>query len=419
MKNLRAAYQEMYLVTKNVYSKVLDCIDERSKANVEELNRQLEEEEERRPAEEYFDDIAGQDIVQGVEEQSVPIQAREEQYAQPSAPLPPLPPVPPLPPLPPRQYHPRLTYQPSLPPIENILREPEQVRPIPRLTKSTHPQLFYQPTKRQMELQSEIIGPQSSTKPRKKTFIERMPPIAAEVEPPSRVLPPPASAEWGLRTTRPPRYFGNLMKQPARASPSLKLPLPARDRPRPAVSYQDEGLEEIVDYTPPPRPAVSRGIPRTAVSYQDEGLEEIVDYTPPPRPAVSRGELMPETPCVRGKNKYLCSKPYSRPAKTQFQCEICQKFLTSRYNLNRHIASIHRTTSTTEQVGPQQVEPQPGFSGWSAEMETGSLPSHRKRAVEEEGDPEDAPLSKVLVYRRKKKDPPSGSGLNKSFENWQ
>lgn len=401
MKNLRAAYQEMYLVTKNVYAKVLDCIDERSRAHVEELNRQEQEEVERRPAEEYFDDIADQDIAYGIDEQSVPIQEREEQYHEPSVPPPP----------PPPQQRPRLalTYEPSLPPIADILRNPEQVRPIPRLTKSTYPRLFYQPTQREMELQSEIIGPervtQGSARPERKTFTQRMPSIREEVIPSQQEVRGPMPHERFRESARSQRF----------AQP-------------PAV------MERRGRFTTggPPLPKRQEFVRSVPVSYQPEGLEEMTDYQGSSVPAATYRDDAGSTQCVPGRTgRSICSKPYQRPVKskqvsptTGYVCEICGRSLASRYNLNRHMTSMHKRPIQVSSTVQESDQPQPGFSGWTQEMETGSLPTSRKRSADpqEEEDPEDVPLSKHFALRRKKDPPPpppTGEGRKESFENWQ
>ena len=415
MKNLRAAYQEMYLVTKNVYAKVLDCIDERSRANVEELNRQEQEEVERRPAEEYFDDIADQDIAYGVGEQSVPIQEREEEYVEPSV-SPPPPPPPPLPQQ--RPYLPRLTYEPSLPPIADVLRNPEQLRPIPRLTKSNYPRLMYQPSQREMELQSEIIGPErvalGPVRPERKTFSQRMPPIRGEVMPSQQETQGPIPHERFRESVRSQQNLQPppVMERRGRHSPSGP-PLPSRK-----------------DF-----PGYRQKIP---LSHQPEGLERIVDYQRPSVPAATYQDDAGSTQCVPGRTgRSICSKPYQRPTKpnpteqtrpkqytpTGHVCEICGRSLASRYNLNRHLSSVHRKQAQKEPAPTVQDpdQPQPGFSGWTQDMETGSLPVNRKRSADpdEEEDPEDIPLSKVFISRKKRQEPPTGSGKKEAFENWQ
>lgn len=366
MSRLRAAYQEMYLVTKNVYSKVLDCIDERTRQMTEDLNRQPEgEEEERRPAEEYFDDLSYQDIDSGVHSQGtqqVPIQegetrAHEQIVHQ-------------------RPYYPRLTYEPDLPPIREVIREPEIVPPLPRLSHSTFPRLMYKPTARDMELQSEII---------------------------SQGTPRSVSATST-------QTVGGQSRRPSAADVGRPRSRSQSEQIRHSGSEHFQHLPPRPPSVPPPTPPpVSMPRQPIRVSYQDEGVETIQD-------------------CVPGVTKSICQGGDKRGG---FQCDVCKKFLSTRHSLNRHMITMHRSRqpsvsqseASTSQASEQRA---PSFSTWGQEMETGSLPIRRKRAADEAAeytDPEDVPLSKVYVRRGKRKDP-SGSGKNNlikkqdNFESW-
>lgn len=337
MSKIRAAYQEMYLVTKNVYRKVLDCIDERSRQEIESLNVEEEEEDVRRPSEDYFDDVSYQDISGGVEQeeqqQHQETRIQEVEHRRPKQ-------------TPQRPYYPALTYEPDLPPIREVIREPEQLNPIPTLTRSTYPRLYYQPSPRDKLLMSEIIRQGHD-----------IPPVRQRQT--QGPLPPPA------RINLPP------VQQPV---------TPTRGRPPIRVSFQDEGVETIRD-------------------------------------------CMPGAPGVA---KSICSPRTSRG----YQCELCNRVLATKHNLNRHMMSIHKSSSTYNLPSSSYSGPstsQESFSGWDRqqeqqqEMETSALPGRRKRNIDPEyTTDEDVPLSKVYVARKKKiQQDPSGSGKKENFESWQ
>lgn len=338
MSRIRAAYQEMYLVTKNVYRKVLDCIDERSRQEMESLNAEEEEEDVRRPSEDFFDDVSYQDISGGVEqeEQHRDTRIQEVEHRRPEQ-------------IRQRSYYPAITYEPDLPPIREVLREPEQLNPIPTLTKSTYPRLYYQPSPRDKLLMSEIIRQGHD-----------LPPIRQRQMP--GPLPPPA----------------------ARANPPVQQTVtPTRGRPPVRVSFQDEGVETIRD-------------------------------------------CMPGAPGVA---KSICSQK-TKSSRGGYQCELCNRILATKHNLNRHMMSVHKSVSSSPSSfysGPSTS--QESFSGWDREqeqqqeMETSALPTRRKRNIDPDyTTDEDVPLSKVYLARKKKshKDPdPSGSGKKESFESWQ
>lgn len=219
MSRLRAAYHEMYLVTKNVYLKVLDCIDETSRRSMEELNRSDEDEsEERRPSEEFFDDLSYHDIESGVSSQSIPIQEGEQEYGRQ------------------RVLRPMLTYEPDLPPIREALRSSygdfQRVPPLPSLRSSTYPRLFIVPPKQTMDKQSEIIRkPQAPMPPPR--------PIRRVEE--LREQQYPTDFDDSYYTPRTPRQSESSQSDVSRISTSV------RQRPPVRVRYQDEGLETIQD----------------------------------------------------------------------------------------------------------------------------------------------------------------------------
>lgn len=356
MSRLKAAYQEMYLVTKNVYQKVLDCIDESSRRSTEDLNRPDEEEfEERRPSEDYFDELAYQDIEEGVRPRDIPIQESDQRVQEHGRQ---------------RVLRPMLTYEPDLPPIREVLRQPELVRGIPTLSKSTFPERYYIPSRRDMERQSEVIRrPQTALPPPR-------PPLRYE-----QVREPYYSEQDdSYYSTRTPRYSESSQTEGSRSS--TPLPRIVRQRPPVRVSYQDEGLETIED--------CARGISRS-ICQRDEQLR------------TRRGG--------------------------GFQCELCNKLLSTKHSLNRHMLKVHKSASRQSQTTTSSE-----FTEWdrpssststSTAMETAALPERRKRGVEEYETDEDIPLSKyqaVKQQRRKRKETetePEGSGKKDNFETWQ
>ncbi len=60
MKSKQSVYSKMYLVTPNVYDKVLQSIDEKLQKATSDLN--MEKETEERPGEKILEDIAAQEI---------------------------------------------------------------------------------------------------------------------------------------------------------------------------------------------------------------------------------------------------------------------------------------------------------------------------------------------------------------------
>jgi len=223
MSRLKAAYQEMYLVTKNVYQKVLDCIDESTRRSTEDLNMPDEEEfEERRPSEDFFDDLAHQDIQEGIQPGDVPIQESEQRVQDYGRQ---------------RVLRPMLTYQPDLPPIREALRRPEIVRGLPTLSKSTFPQRYYLPTGSDMAKQVEIIRrPQVPLPP---------PRPALRYEPPGQVEYSDYDDEL-YYASRPSRQSESSQTDFSRPSTPMPRQM-VRQRPPVRVSYQDEGLETIQD----------------------------------------------------------------------------------------------------------------------------------------------------------------------------
>jgi hypothetical protein len=385
MSKLRAAYHEMYLVTKNVYLKVLDCIDETSRRAMEELNRSEDDEpEERRPSEEFFDDLAYQDIEEGVHSEQIPIQESERRSQDYGTQ---------------RVLRPMLTYEPDLPPIREALRPSygrfEKVTGIPTVRESTYPKLVYFPNKDLMEKQSEIIRR------------------------PQAALPPP-------RPIR--RYEEGAIPRPIRRVEELREPQYSSDydEPRPryySESSQSEGPRSRTISTSSTTSIRQR--PPVRVSYQDEGLETIQD-------------------CARGVASSICKKD-DQPRLRRgggFQCELCNKVLSTKHSLNRHMSAMHKSVSgqSKRRATTSSTSTSESFSEWErpqssadmplSSMETSALPGRgeRKRAIDEYETDEDVPLSKLRIIKasRKKKQPPSnpeqepeGSGKKENFDSWE
>ena len=362
MSKLRAAYHEMYLVTKNVYLKVLDCIDETSRRAMEELNRSDDNDpEERRPSEDFFDDLTQQDIEEGVQPQSIPIQERE-QYVQEHGRQ--------------RVHYPMLTYEPDLPPIRDTLRRSygrfEEVGPIPTLRHSTLPKLLYLPSTSAMEKQSEVI------------------------KRPQAVLPPPRP-NVALPPPRPIRRHEESQYDESSYSPRT---------PRHSESSSSERMS-----TPILKTQV-RQRPPVRVSYYDEGMETIQD-------------------CARGVTGSICRSETGEKVKRAagFQCDICNKILSTRHSLNRHL-KIHKSPGRFAQGSePLPSTSTASFTEWDtpvSTMETSALPGRgeRKRGFDEYETDEDVPIAKHYAVRaaRKKKQVESeqeGSGKKDTFETWQ
>ena len=367
MSKLRAAYHEMYLVTKNVYLKVLDCIDETSRRAMDELNRSDDDDpEERRPSEDFFDDLAQQDIEEGVHPQSVPIQEREQRVQEHGRQ---------------RVLRPMLTYEPDLPPIRETLRRSygrfEEVGPIPTLRHSTLPKLLYMPSASAMEKQSEVI---------------RKPQAALPPPRPNVALPPPRPMRR-VEELREPQYASDF--DDSYYSPRT---------PRQSESSSSERMP-----TPILRTQV-RQRPPVRVSYQDYGLETIQD-------------------CARGVTSSICQseKREKLPRTAGFQCDICNKVLSTRHSLNRHM-KIHKSPGSSSRGSePVPSTSTASFSGWDApesSMETAALPGRgeRKRAALRESETDDDVPLAVRYARKKKQNPenePEGSGKKDNFETWQ
>lgn len=352
----------MYLVTKNVYLKVLDCIDDTTRRNMEDLNRPDDEElEERRPSEEFFGDIAYQDIEGGVEDDDRRIQEAERRAQEHIRR---------------RQLRPMLTYEPELPPIKEVIREPGY---LPTLTKSTYPKLYYFPSKQIMEKQSEIIRqPQRPLPPPR-----ALPPPP----PPTRPLPPPRLQP----RLRDPSYE---FDEPSYSAESdVSFDVPARQR-----YYSQSRQEYDQPRSSTPISTSVRQRPPVKVSYQ-EGLETIQD-------------------CARGIKSSICQRQQKRGG---FECELCGKILATKHNLNRHMASVHK--SVDRPSSSRTSESERSFADWEGKMETAALPERRKRSAEEYETDEDIPLSKLRVIQKKRQsnpeqDEPEGSGRKESFETW-
>jgi len=371
MSRLKAAYQEMYLVTKTVYQKVLDCIDETSRRDMEELNRPDDDDfDERRPSEDFFGDMAYQDIEGGVRDDDTRIQEAElrtqEHFRG-------------------RQLRPMLTYEPDLPPIKDVLKPPGS---IPTLSKSTYPRLFYYPSKQLMEKQSEIIRQAQRPLPPPRGPPPTLPSLPSPPKPPRPPMLP--------RPQRPLRDAAYEYDDPSYSTES-DVSFNVSRRPR---YYSESQSEYEQPRTSTPIPHSSRQRPPVKVSYQ-EGLETIQD-------------------CARGINTSICRSQQQQlnPKRGGYQCELCNKILATKHNLNRHMNSVHKSVNRS-----RVSESEKSFAGWEDKMETAALPERRKRGAEEYETDEDIPLSQIRMKKRQvaipEEDEPEGSGRKDSFESWK
>ena len=368
------AYKEMYLVTKNVYSKVLDCLDQRAREEVEQLNQPCEEETPRRVSEEILGDVSGGDVFHGVEPEGEAIQESEQAVeAEASA-------------------------------------QPEITQPLPQLTQSQFPDLFYRPSQRAVDMQTQVFGPESSqTTSDQPMDIEDVPlalrfPKASRAK--RRVL---ASIETqdpdyddpidAIRSARRETYGPDIEDMPlAQRFPGRgmrsRIPVPVGSR-APYVIPIRKGQPggPTTSSVPGSNPAVVIPFSRRetygpdiedmplAQRFPSRGTRRNVSRIPVPI-ASNQPVVIPfARACIENK-KNICSESHKPP----FQCTICKKVLTTRFNLTRHMAIYHKTTpseaerakATATAAAAVPAAPIAGFSQWS-DMETEAMARQRKR----------------------------------------
>lgn len=308
MKTIKSPYEEMYLVTRNIYAKVLDCLDERERQSVERLNVPPEEQFEPRPSEAVLGDIAQGEMIDPQVEPADPQQEVEMQPEVAGS-------FQTIPAFTPKPFLPRLTYEPN---PRELFRAPPESLPIQITQPSTIgrqlPMLTYQQQPDIPEMQSEIFGlpmeyEQASIKRKREGEEEEDVPLR------QRFAKKPSKSVTAEPVV-PGRSTG--------AIPKVRVTYP-----QPQATIRD-----------------LRVLPRWMYETESSASKSRV-----PRAAAAVADVPQVEPCIPGVSRNICTVkvPYEKikPAKAvplsrqQTPCNVCGRLLSSNYSLKRHMSGVH------------------------------------------------------------------------------
>ena len=390
----RSSYQEMYLVTKNVYRKVLDCLDETERHVAEALNREeVEEEQALRPSEALLGDISRSDVtgIQGrtrfIRDEPIMSTEQEQQTGSESS-------------------FPRLDYGGEV----STMSEPSIVPPVPRLTEETGERMMYRPGATTSGLQAEVIRPQTKV------------PVV-----------PPVTRRRGLRIQQVDTPQTGIHSVDTVLVPPPPPPLPGRDRfpslsdiseldrpeseqghaataPRgPTLKFVPEGVDPTYNYQEIKYGHESFPEIGPAVVYPGKKPNKLVITAQEARKwrnrernlaaqrrdaALEQGTSGQQQICPPGVARTICANPTLPPSKQQLKCYVCGKILTGQYSLTRHINTFHLGKSSRDLTYTRYGD---------------------------ETDPEDIPLAQLRRARRSRSVPPLVPSANDNpleFSSW-